>query len=218
MQQNPLWNQSEVAYYQSCCRIQSEPIRSHYYQSWSRIHSGTNQKSSTINLAAESTLEPIRSLLLLILQQNPLWNQSEVFYYQSCSRIHFGTNQKSSTIYLSTDSMLWDQSETVYYQSCNRIHLGTNQKSSTIHLSTLQRIHPGTNQKSSTINHAAVSNLEPFRSRYYQSCSRIHSGTNRKKPSTIYLAAESTRKLIRSRLLSILEPNLLRNQSEVGYY
>jgi hypothetical protein len=107
LQQKPLGNQSEHVYYPSfhlAAKYTLEPIEIGYLLFCSSIHSRTNQKPSTIYLAAESTREPIRSRLLSILQQNPLGNQSEVAYNQSCSRIHPGTNQKSPTINLAAES------------------------------------------------------------------------------------------------------------------
>ncbi len=114
LQQNPLWNQSETVYYLSC----------------SRIHSGANQKSSIIHLAAESTQEPIRSRLLSILQQNPLWNQSELVYYPS---FNLATKYTLGPIRSRLLSIL---------PSCRRIHSRTNRKSPTINLGAASTLEP----------------------------------------------------------------------------
>jgi hypothetical protein len=73
--------------------------------------------TSTINLVAESTLEPIRSLLLSIFLKNPLWDKSEVAYYPSFHLAAKYTLEPIRSLLLSIflKNPLWDQSEVFYY-------------------------------------------------------------------------------------------------------
>jgi hypothetical protein len=138
-------------------------------------------------------------MLLSVLQQNPLCNQSENVYYQFCSRNHSGTNQNTSTIHLSIfqQNTLWNQS-----------------KSATYFFAAVSTLEPIRSRLLSILEQNPLWNQsEAF---YYLSCSRIHSGTNQKLAS-INLGAGSTQEPIRRRLLLTLQQNPLWNQSEAVY-